>query len=67
MPSNRMREIRARLDSVTPRILAIWCSPDDAEFLSHAPADIAWLLDEVTQAYADADEAKALLSDDRAT
>lgn len=36
--SDRLAEIRARLESMS------WVSD---EFVAHAPADIAWLLDEV--------------------
>lgn len=36
--TDRLQEIRARLDSMS------WVSD---EFIAHAPADIAWLLDEV--------------------
>jgi hypothetical protein len=36
--TDRIAEIRARMDSES------WVSDD---FIAHAPADIAWLLDEV--------------------
>lgn len=39
--SDRIAEIRARLDEES------WVSDD---FIAHAPADIAWLLDEVDAA-----------------
>lgn len=42
--SGRLEEIRARLD-----LAGTWSAdgPDNADFIDHAPADIAWLLDEV--------------------
>lgn len=42
--SDRLTEIRARLNSLS------WVGD---EFIAHAPADIAWLLDELTRERAD--------------
>ena len=53
--SDRLTEIRARLDAATPwidgtydsRIRTEGAHRDYADWLGTAPADIAWLLDEV--------------------
>lgn len=77
--SDRLTEIRARLDAATPgpwhkhddepwvtnsatppmRIIATGLrgQRENADLIAHAPADIAWLLDELQMAYADVDEA----------
>ena len=56
---DRLTEIRARLE-VAQDYRVEW--PDHkpgtlAEFIAHASADIAWLLDELQQSYWDVDEA----------
>ena len=55
--SDRLQEIRARLDAATPGPWQVVCDTtsdvvgvidgdyDAADFITHAPADIAWLLD----------------------
>ena len=51
--SDRLREIRARLDSFhyavgqTHTMPGNYIGPCEDEFYEQAPADIAWLLDEV--------------------
>ena len=56
---DRLQEIRARLDAATPGPWEVVCNTtsdvvgvldgdyDDADLIAHAPADIAWLLEEV--------------------
>lgn len=46
MSENRIAEIRARLDAV--KVLPPpWFGMKNDDFIAHAPADIAWLLEEV--------------------
>ena len=78
--SDRIAEIRARLDAATPgpwhkhddepwvtnsatppmRIIATGLrgQPENADLIAHAPADIAWLLDEVERVTLERDIAK---------
>ena len=55
---DRLQEIRARLDAATPGewpvgTLVPYLLPSDADFIAHAPDDIAWLLDQLTIQQAD--------------
>ena len=64
--SDRLTEIRARLDAATPGewpmgALVPYLLPSDADHIAHAPADIAWLLDEVERVTNERDIAKKWL------